>query len=54
MYLTITFRDGVEQQKHVDDYSIKDGCLVYYIRFGVESGTHYIPLDLIKEFRQER
>ena len=53
MYLNIEYRDGKKEQKSVDDCAVKDGCLVYYIRFGVGAGHHYIPLDTIKEFQKE-
>lgn len=53
MYLNIEYRDGKKEQKSVDDCAVKDGCLVYYIRFGVGAGHHYIPLDTIKEFHKE-
>jgi hypothetical protein len=52
--LLIEYRDGKRDTKCVDDYSIKDGCLVYYIRFGVNSGTHYIPMDIIANFSARR
>lgn len=53
MYLNITYRDGKTEQHVVDDVAVRDGCLVYYIRFGVGAGRHYIPLDIIKEFHKE-
>lgn len=53
MYLNIEYRDGKKEQKSVDDCSVKDGCLKYYIRTGVSAGKHYIPLDTIKEFHKE-
>lgn len=53
MYLNIEYRDGKKEQKSVDDCAVKDGCLVYYIRFGAGAGHHYIPLDTIKEFHKE-
>lgn len=48
--IKIIYRDGAEEQIYVDNYSVKDGCLCTYVRFGVDSGTRYIPLDLIKEY----
>ena len=53
MYLNIEYRDGKTEQKIVDDCTVKDGCLKYYIRTGRDAGTHYIPLDIIKEFHKE-
>lgn len=53
MYLNIEYRDGNKEMKSVDDCAIKNGCLMYYIRMGVNAGTHYIPLDIIKEFHKE-
>ena len=53
MYLNIKYRDGKTEQHSVDDIAVRDGCLVYYIRFGVDAGHHYIPLDIIKEFHKE-
>ena len=48
MYLNIEYRDGNKEQKCVDDCTIKSECLMYYIRWGKDAGTHYIPLDIIK------
>lgn len=48
--IKIIYRYGTEKQIYVDDYSVKGGCLCTYIRFGVDSGTRHIPLDLIKEY----
>lgn len=31
-------------------YEKKNGLLTYYVRFGVESGEHNIPYDLINKF----
>lgn len=53
MYLNIKYRDGSTEQLSVDDISVRDGCLMYYIRFGVNAGRHYIPMDIIKEFHKE-
>ena len=44
MYLNIEYRDGNKEQKCVDDCTIKSECLMYYIRWGKDAGTHYIPL----------
>lgn len=46
----IYYRDGKKETVYAEDYRVKDGCLAWYRRFGEGSGTHYIPLDLIKEF----
>jgi hypothetical protein len=48
--IKIIYRDGTEEEHCIDECGIKDGCLWTYIRFGVDSGTRYIPLDLIKEY----
>ena len=52
--LKIYYRDGKTNENIVADYKIKDGCLIYYKRFGIDSGTHFIPLDLIKNFAVDR
>ncbi len=48
--IKIIYRDGTEEEHYVDDYGVINGCLYTYVRFGVESGTRHIPLDLIKEY----
>lgn len=48
--IKITYRNGTREEHCIDNYEIKDGCLCTYVRFGTESGTKHIPLDLIKEF----
>ena len=48
--LIIRFRDGQTEKYYVDDYGVEDGCLFYYIRFGVDSGKHFFPLDTIAEW----
>jgi hypothetical protein len=48
--IKITYRNGTREEHCIDNYKIKDGCLCTYVRFGTESGTKHIPLDLIKEF----
>ncbi len=48
--IKIEYRNGTREEKHVDDYKVKDGVLCTYVRFGAESGLRNIPLDLIKEF----
>lgn len=53
MYLNIEYRNGHKESISVDDCTVKDGCLKYYIRMGKDAGTHYIPLDIIKEFHKE-
>ena len=50
MELLIKYRDGKNESKCVDDFSIKNGCLMYYIRFGTDNGMHYIPMDTIANF----
>jgi len=47
----IIYRDGTEEKCYVDECDIWDGCLRLYVRFGVDSGTRHIPLDLIKEYK---
>lgn len=46
----IIYRDGEEETIYVDDCGVKDGCFYMYRRYGVDSGTRHIPLDLIKEY----
>ena len=48
--IKINYRDGESEERFVDDWGIKGGCLYTYVRFGVNSGTRYIPLDQIKEY----
>lgn len=48
--IKITYRNGTYEEHYIDDYKVKDGCLCTFIRFGTESGTKHIPLDLIQEF----
>ena len=51
----IYFRDKRKPEEHyVDSYEVKNGCFCYYIRFGVNSGKHCIPLDLIQEYVIDR
>lgn len=52
--LTILFRDGHTEEHSCVDYKIIEGLLSYTVRFGVNSGTHYIPYDLIREFTIKR
>lgn len=47
----IIYRDGTAEECYVDDCGIRDGFLRLYVRFGVDSGTRHIPLDLIKEYK---
>lgn len=49
--IKIIYRNGKEEKDYVDSYKVMDGCLCVHVRFGIESGTRYIPLDLIEEFR---
>ncbi len=49
--LKITYRDGKTETVYVDSYGVKDGCLYTHVRFGVDSGTRYIPLDRIKDWK---
>ena len=48
--IKIIYRDGTEEEHYIDSYKVQDGCLCTYIRFGTNSGTRHIPLDLIKEY----
>ena len=50
MRIKIYYRDGKEETVYADDYQVKNGCFVWYRRFGEDNGTHCIPLDIIKEF----
>lgn len=50
MKIKIVYRDGMEELVYVDNYCVREGCLCTYIRFGVDSGSRHIPLDLIKEY----
>lgn len=53
--IKVFYRDDRKPETHyVDDYEVKNGCLCYFIRFGVNSGKHCIPLDIIKEFIIDR
>lgn len=52
--LEITYRDGKTESKSVDDFSITNGCLKYYIRFGDRVETHYIPMDTIAKLNHRR
>lgn len=48
----ISYRDNSkDEQTIVDSYSVVDGCLKLYIRFGVNAGTRFIPLDRIEEWK---
>ncbi len=48
--IKIIYRDGTEEKQYIDSYEVQNECLCIYIRFGKNSGTRHIPLDLIKEF----
>lgn len=48
--IKIFFRDGRTEEHYCDYYEKKNGLLTYYVRFGVESGEHNIPYDLINTF----
>lgn len=48
--IKIIYRNGKEEKNYVDSYKVMDGCLCTHVRFGIESGTRHIPLELIKEF----
>lgn len=52
--LKILFRDGHTEEHYCDGYQTADGLLSYNIRFGVNSGLHCIPYELIREFTVER
>ena len=49
--IKIEYRDGSTETVDVDDYGIKNGCLYTHVRFGANSGTRYIPLDRIMEWK---
>lgn len=48
--ITIFFKDGHTEKHYCDYYQKMDSILIYYVRFGENSGQHCIPYDLIKEF----
>lgn len=52
--LKIYYRDGHTEEHYCDYYKNENGLLTYYVRFGVNSGEHCIPFDLIKEFTVSR
>ena len=52
--LKIYYRDGHEEEHYCDYYKNENGLLIYYVRFGVNSGEHFIPYDLIRKFEISR
>ena len=52
--ILIEYRDGKKEERYVDDYSVRDGCLNLYVRFGVNAGLRCIPFDRIKEYKVNR
>lgn len=52
--IKITYADGKTDERYADDYEVKNGCLAYYVRNGMERGTHVIPLERIAEFKVDR
>lgn len=52
--LTIEYIDGKVENIYVDDVSVQDGVLYYYIRFGVKAGRYGVPLVNIKRYKVGR
>ncbi len=52
--IKIYYRDGRVEEYYCDSYEKKNGLLMYYVRFGVNSGEHCIPYDLIQKFEITR
>ncbi len=48
--IKIYFRDGKTEEHYCDSYKKEKGLLTYYVRFGVNSGEHNVPYDLIDRF----
>ena len=48
--IKIYFRDGRIEEHYCDDYKKGNGLLTYFVRFGVDSGEHNIPYDLIEKY----
>lgn len=53
-YIHIYYTDGTLESHYIDDYAIKNNCLMTYVRCGVNRGYRYIPLDKIKEWKIEK
>lgn len=49
--IKIIYRDGNTEKTIADSYSILNGCLRIYKRFGIDRGDRYIPLDQISEWK---
>ena len=56
MGICLKFTTEMDTQKSITVIITKkeNGLLTYYIRFGVCSGEHCIPYDLIREFEITR
>lgn len=52
--IKIIYIGGETDERYADDYEVKNGCLAYYVRNGVNKGTHVIPLERIVEFTVDR
>ena len=52
--LIIEYMDGKVENIYVDDVSVKDGVLYYYIRFGIKAGKYGVPLVNIKKYKVGR
>lgn len=48
--LTIYYKDGKKETYYIDDYGVRDGMLIYNIRFGEEKGLYYQPLINILKY----
>lgn len=54
MSLVIEYVDGTTENLYVDDVYESKQCLIYYIRFGVNSGRYAIPFTQLKRYKVER
>lgn len=52
--LVIEYINGDKEEICCDDYSEGKTSLMYYIRFGVKEGEHYIPYSSIKQWSAHR
>lgn len=52
--LIIEYINGNKEEIWCDDYTEGVTSLMYYIRFGVKEGEHYIPYSSIKQWSAHR
>lgn len=52
--LVIEYINGNKEEIYCDDYYEGVASLMYYIRFGVNEGGHYIPYSSIKRWSAHR